>query len=165
MHRSIWVLLVCGCSVACHIEEFDDEEDKEELCGCDRGPRGPGSRDDGTGGEPGEPGEPASGGATEPESGGGDGGAASPEPPPAPCGQEADCAPGFNCELARGECVPTDAETCGELATEAACDERPDCKLVYAGVNCSCGPDCQCVGGEPGCICAAFEFFRCEPAG
>jgi hypothetical protein len=35
--------------------------------------------------------------------------------------------------------------------------------VVYAGVSCSCGPDCHCVGGEAGCICESFEFFRCEP--
>jgi hypothetical protein len=66
--------------------------------------------------------------------------------------------------VARGVCTPSDVETCGELTTEAACDERTDCLPIYAGTGCSCGPDCQCIGGEPGCICTSFEFFRCEPS-
>jgi hypothetical protein len=83
--------------------------------------------------------------------------------PLTPCSKEADCAAGFNCDAALGKCTPGDYETCGELATEAACGVRIDCKVVYAGVNCSCGPDCHCVGGEAGCICESFQFFRCEP--
>ena len=83
------------------------------------------------------------------------------EPPPVPCVEESDCEPGFNCDYERSVCAPADAETCGELTTEAACDERDDCVTVYAGTNCSCGPECSCIGGEPGCVCETFEFFRC----
>jgi hypothetical protein len=82
-------------------------------------------------------------------------------PKPMPCSVESDCARGYNCDTTRGECLPTDAETCPELTTEASCSVRKDCTTVYAGTNCTCGPDCECTGGEPGCICERFEFFRC----
>lgn len=82
--------------------------------------------------------------------------------PAASCSAEKDCAPGFNCDAAQSVCLPAAAETCAELADETACIARKDCAAAYAGVDCSCGPDCQCVGGEPGCVCASFEFFRCE---
>jgi hypothetical protein len=79
------------------------------------------------------------------------------------CADEAECAPGFNCDAERGTCTPAaSGETCAEIADEAACAQRPDCTLVYAGVDCSCGAGCECVGGEPNCVCEAFEFFRCE---
>lgn len=80
------------------------------------------------------------------------------------CAVEADCIAGFNCDLATKSCLPAAHETCGELANEAACVGRDDCVPSYAGVDCSCGPDCTCKGGEPGCVCESFEFFRCEPA-
>lgn len=77
------------------------------------------------------------------------------------CASEADCALGFNCDASRGICLPAALPTCGEVQAEAECLERSDCAPLYAGVDCSCGPDCSCKGGEPGCVCAAFEFFRC----
>ncbi len=78
------------------------------------------------------------------------------------CAKEADCISGFNCDAASKTCMPAAAETCGELGDEAACVDRGDCAPNYAGVDCSCGTDCKCVGGEPGCVCTSFEFFRCE---
>lgn len=82
---------------------------------------------------------------------------------PLPCDEERDCEQGFNCDFEQGICAPADFETCGELASEPACRVRVDCRTIYAGTNCSCGPDCECEGGEPGCICETFEFFRCAP--
>jgi len=173
MHRSILFVLVCGFAVGCHFEEKDPFDDDECLCEeepqrpglggkpAKGGEGGGGSSGAGCGGE----GSGSGGSGGEGSGGNGTGGAPPPPPPPppTPCSKEADCKPGFNCDFERGVCTPSDTETCGELTTEDACDERPDCKLVYAGVNCSCGPSCECVGGEPGCICASFEFFRCEP--
>lgn len=78
------------------------------------------------------------------------------------CAKEADCLAGFNCDSASNACLPASAETCGELADEGACLDRNDCAPNYAGVDCTCGKDCKCVGGEPGCVCTSFEFFRCE---
>lgn len=80
----------------------------------------------------------------------------------AECSAEADCLAGFNCDVATKSCLPAAHETCGELENEAACLGRDDCAPSYAGVDCSCGPDCTCKGGEPGCVCSSFEFFRCE---
>ncbi len=81
-----------------------------------------------------------------------------------PCSEEPDCAPGFNCNHDTHICVAADEETCSELATERACTHRSDCAPIYAGTNCSCGQDCQCRGGEPGCVCEAFQFFSCAAA-
>jgi hypothetical protein len=81
---------------------------------------------------------------------------------PSACDDERDCDPGFNCDLDAHECVASDAETCGELDTEAACTNRRDCVPTYGGIDCSCGQDCECKGGEPGCICESFEFFACQ---
>lgn len=81
------------------------------------------------------------------------------------CQSESDCAEGFNCDLARSFCLPSPDPTCAELAAEAECVARPDCVPIYAGIECSCGPDCTCQGGEPGCVCQSFEFFRCADAG
>ncbi len=78
-----------------------------------------------------------------------------------PCTGESDCAPGFNCDPAKSACFPASAPTCGELGTEAECAARADCLPIYAGIECSCGADCTCQGGEPGCVCQSFEFFRC----
>lgn len=80
----------------------------------------------------------------------------------AACAAESDCLAGFNCDVHTKSCLPAAYETCGELESEAACVGRADCAPSYAGVDCGCGPDCKCVGGEPGCVCAGFEFFRCE---
>jgi hypothetical protein len=86
-------------------------------------------------------------------------------PPATACTEESDCERGFNCDYERKECVAAGAETCAELQTEADCDNRNDCVSTYAGTNCSCGPECMCIGGEPGCVCESFAFFRCEPLG
>jgi len=79
------------------------------------------------------------------------------------CEQESDCLAGFNCDAPTKSCLPSASETCGELGNEAACVVRKDCEPTYAGVDCGCGADCTCKGGEPGCVCSGFEFFRCEP--
>jgi hypothetical protein len=175
MHRSIWVLLICSAPVGCRIEDHgNDDWDEYRHCGCDdeHDPKGSGGSTPGTGGAAAT--GNAAGGATR----GGGGGREAPDsgqtasagggpfasPALTPCSKEADCAPGFNCDTTRGKCTPSDSETCPELSDEAVCGARSDCKVVYAGVSCSCGPDCHCVGGEAGCICESFEFFRCEPA-
>lgn len=69
---------------------------------------------------------------------------------------------GFNCDMARSTCGPAPEPTCAELETELECVGRGDCVPIYAGVGCSCGVDCTCKGGEPGCVCQSFEFFRCD---
>lgn len=81
-----------------------------------------------------------------------------------PCAGESDCAAGENCDAARALCLPSSEPTCGELGSEAECGARSDCKPIYAGIECSCGADCTCQGGEPGCVCQSFEFFRCADA-
>ncbi len=79
------------------------------------------------------------------------------------CKAQADCASGFACDTTRSTCVPAPSpKTCADLGDEASGSARNDCLVVYAGVNCSCGPDCACKGGEPGCVCQSFEFFKCE---
>lgn len=78
------------------------------------------------------------------------------------CEKESDCLAGFNCDATKKSCLPSATETCGEVESEAACLTRKDCVPSYAGVDCTCGPDCKCQGGEPGCVCESFEFFRCE---
>jgi len=82
----------------------------------------------------------------------------------ASCSAEIDCDASMNCDSARSTCVPSGAPTCGEVTNESDCVARADCSPIYAGVDCSCGADCVCQGGEPGCVCESFEFFRCEPA-
>lgn len=77
------------------------------------------------------------------------------------CKDESSCEAGYNCDLGRSLCTPTDTELCSEMETEALCAERDDCVASYAGVNCSCGADCTCMGGEPGCVCERFEFHDC----
>jgi hypothetical protein len=77
------------------------------------------------------------------------------------CQDEASCEAGYNCDLKRFVCTPTDNELCSELKNEASCAERDDCVVTYAGVNCSCGADCTCMGGEAGCVCERFEFHAC----
>lgn len=78
-----------------------------------------------------------------------------------PCASEDDCAAGFNCYGDPSVCLPAAGETCPEL-DENACSGRWDCEVIYAGVDCSCGSGCECMGGEPGCVCESFDFFRCE---
>jgi hypothetical protein len=87
-----------------------------------------------------------------------------PEPPATPCAHERDCDAGFNCNFEVEQCQSAEAETCGELESEAECADRTDCIAVYGGVNCSCGADCECQGGEPGCICESFEYLVCRAA-
>jgi Cys-rich repeat protein len=81
---------------------------------------------------------------------------------PAGCATDADCPSGSSCDASSGQCVAT--PTCADMTDEASCSARVDCTPIYAGVDCSCGPDCTCHGGEPGCVCQSFEFFRCEDA-
>jgi hypothetical protein len=190
MYRFTWVLLICGAAVGCHIEDCGgNDEDGHHPCGCDDEHDSHGSGGNEAAGAGGSTGGSAAGGSAAggsaaggsaatgnttgeggrsgaPDSGQAGAGGSGPSAAPtlAPCSKEADCAPGFNCDLTRGKCTPSDSETCPELADEAACGARPGCKVVYAGVHCSCGPDCHCIGGEAGCICESFEYFRCEPA-
>ena len=81
------------------------------------------------------------------------------------CTDNAECGDGLTCDEELSTCVPGEEPppACEELAEEQSCLERSDCEAVYAGVNCSCGPDCTCTGGEPGCVCEDFEFFKCDP--
>jgi hypothetical protein len=147
MKKRIGLVVVCllGLS-ACNVEHYDDCEDESFDFGDDYGDAG------------GKPAKPAP-----PGNQNGEGGAAEPmEPPITPCEVEHDCGPGFNCEPEAKVCVAADAETCGELTTEAECSERPDCTPIYGGTNCSCGADCECKGGEPGCVCEEFGFVVCR---
>jgi hypothetical protein len=82
---------------------------------------------------------------------------------PPSCTVDSDCPSGSQCDASSGHCVASPT-TCADLANEATCSARADCMPIYAGVDCSCGPDCTCQGGEPGCVCQSFEFFRCEDA-
>lgn len=174
---------VTGCTIEtyrCDDDDWDDDHDRDHCCGPHRdgdgitvtgsggsnsggaGSTGTGSggtasagTGSGGGGNGGEPGRAA---------GGNDSGAGGAPAQVFPCNEERDCAKGSNCDLGRHECVPSDAETCGELTSDDDCTARPDCVAVYAGTNCSCGPDCQCMAGQLGCTCARFEFFRCDVA-
>ncbi|MCA9639687.1 MAG: hypothetical protein KC492_03305, partial [Myxococcales bacterium] len=103
----------------------------------------------------------SNGGSSSAGSGGGTNTGGSGSASSIPCENESDCDPGFNCDYQAGLCAPSDAETCEELG-EAECGTRTDCEVIYAGVDCSCGAGCECQGGEPGCVCDSFEFFRCE---
>ena len=86
--------------------------------------------------------------------------------PTAVCTNDAECAAGQLCDLGTSTCVPDPGPAaCADVAGAQACIDRPDCEPVYAGVNCSCGPGCECAGGEPGCVCESFEFFKCEASG
>jgi len=167
MIKSVLLAAVCAmtslaCEITC-IEDCDDHAPGESPT-----PHGAGAN--------GKAGSNASGGTS--ASANGSGGSAncgdasgtasapstgSQSQEPTPCAKESDCARGFNCDYERQECAPAGAETCAELATEADCDNRNDCVSVYAGTHCSCGPECTCIGGEPGCVCESFAFFRCEP--
>jgi hypothetical protein len=91
--------------------------------------------------------------------GAGGGGAGGADPG---CSDDDDCAQGEICGVDQLCAVPT----CEQLDSEADCIARPECEPIYAGVDCSCGANCTCQPGEAGCICASFEFFKCEqPAG
>ena len=167
MIKSVLLAAVCAMSsLACEITCIENchDDDGDQYSGPHRG---------GGGGKAG--GSSASGGtsATTNESAGvancGGTGATAGSPsdgghssPPTRCSKESDCERGFNCDYESKECTPADAETCGELSTEADCDNRNDCVSIYAGTNCSCGPECTCVGGEPGCVCQSFAFFTCQ---
>lgn len=153
------LVLASGCSIETH--EGDE---------CDAN-GGSGARSAGSGGSSKEgsaTGGSSSGGTSSTSTGGtgasggsagGTGSASS-----VPCENESDCDPGFNCDYDVGLCSPADAETCEELS-EDACGTRTDCEVIYAGVDCSCGAGCECQGGEPGCVCDSFEFFRCQALG
>jgi hypothetical protein len=160
MKKSLGLFALAVFSLAaCNVEHYDDcgDEDPFEFeDDFETGHRAGASSTAGssTGNDAGS----NSGGTT-----GGGGTEQPPEPPATPCDKERDCAPGFNCNFDVNECQATDAETCGELETEAECADRTDCIPVYGGVNCSCGADCECQGGEPGCICESFEYFVCRP--
>jgi Cys-rich repeat protein len=80
------------------------------------------------------------------------------------CATDEDCGEGYVCDEPQSTCVPdeTPPPTCGDMQTEIDCVQFGGCEPVYAGVDCSCGQDCECTGGEPGCVCASFEFFKCE---
>lgn len=151
-----------ACDVSCleDCDDFDECSEHDHGDGGHKDPEGKSGNSNASGGASGSGSSSNSG-----ESGGtaasaGKGGGASPK---TPCTQESDCARAFNCDYERKECVEADAETCPELSSETACDNRNDCMSIYAGTNCSCGPECACVGGEPGCVCESFAFFRCEP--
>ena len=168
MNKSIGLFVVAAlCLGACNVEHYDDCGDKDPFdfdddfeTGARAGTSGKaGSAPNGEGGTSGSGGTDGGG-----SSAAGTGGTTEPEPPATPCAQENDCGPGFNCNFDVNECQPADAETCGELESEAACSERADCVPIYGGTNCSCGADCECQGGEPGCICESFQYFVCQPA-
>jgi len=82
------------------------------------------------------------------------------------CTVDEDCDEGYVCDVEQSTCVPYEPPppTCADQQTETECIDFGGCEPVYAGVDCSCGPDCECTGGEPGCVCASFEFFKCEDA-
>jgi hypothetical protein len=83
------------------------------------------------------------------------------------CASDAECGAGLTCDESLQSCVPGEdpPPACDALKTEAECSERADCTPVYAGVDCTCGAGCECQAGQPGCVCASFEFFRCESGG
>jgi len=168
MTKSIGCAVVCllglaGCTVEryddCdddfHYRDDDDDRPSKPSAGSDSGGRASQSEGGTAGG--------GKGGSAGSAAGGTSSGGTGPAPNPS-CEEERDCEPGYNCDLEQHECVATDAETCPELKTEAACENRRDCVPIYGGINCSCGQDCECKGGEPGCICESFEFFACEAA-
>ncbi len=174
----VGVVSLLGLLSACHIKEWDDECDEDDVSFPHPGPSDdaddddndppppppppPASKGGSSGADSSDGGSSSSGGST-----GGTGGSSPkpPEPPPPTlCGEESDCPAGFNCSFDTHECAPTDQETCGELRSEQSCTNRVDCTPVYAGTGCSCGQDCECRGGEPGCICESFSFFACEVA-
>ncbi|HKO51937.1 MAG TPA: hypothetical protein VJV79_29715 [Polyangiaceae bacterium] len=168
MNTSILFAVVCAASsVACEISclegdcDWDDEcsEEHPNQGGSGNASGASGGRDASGGNQPGSSGNSGDAGGTA-NAAGKSGGS---RPVPSSCSKESDCERGFNCDYERRECVPAGAETCPELSIEADCDNRNDCKSIYAGTNCSCGAECTCIGGEPGCVCQSFSFFTCEP--
>jgi hypothetical protein len=156
---------------ACNVENYEDcpqDDDVSDDFGGSHSRAGSTSRagtsstSDGGGGSGAS--SPCVGGTVDDGSSEGGGGAAPPAPQPVSCDDEQDCPKGFNCNVDAQQCQAADEETCGELTSEAACTHRSDCTPVYAGTNCSCGKDCECHGGEPGCVCEAFQFFVCQAA-
>jgi hypothetical protein len=172
MNSSIGGLVVCLLGlVACNVERYEDcdEDDFEDRDGFGGSHSRAGTSS--TSGKAGSAsaaagaasgGSGAASGGSGAASGGSGAGGGEGVVPPDPCAKERDCAPGYNCDPERQECVPAAEETCGELETETACTHRNDCTPIYGGTNCSCGQDCECKGGEPGCICETFQFFACE---
>ncbi|MGE0323838.1 MAG: hypothetical protein AB7K71_09540 [Polyangiaceae bacterium] len=149
------VAFVAGCNIETH-DGYDDDE-------CSNGGSSfhgaaVGGSGNTTQGGSSNGGAASGGGSTDRASAGGSNAA------PNPCENESDCDPGFNCDYDVGLCSPADAETCEELS-EDGCGARTDCEVIYAGVDCSCGAGCECQGGEPGCVCDSFEFFRCQALG
>lgn len=168
---NLFALLCALSSVACDVscfgecDDWDDCSDQHHHHGGGANAGGA-STGDGASAGTGAGGDESQGGANSGDAGGtanaaGRGGA--PNSEPKPCASESECSRGFNCDHERAVCIPADAETCPELSSESACDNRKDCMSVYAGINCSCGADCACVGGEPGCVCQSFAFYTCEP--
>jgi len=183
MKQSMGYVFLCSLSLfACHVEHWDDCDDDDfgddfgrshhaggvgnggssAQAGSDAG--GGLSAGGTTGAGAGSSGGAAAGtgGQSGERAGSGAGGDADPGPRPISCKDERDCPKGYNCNLDARECEAATEETCAELATEAACTHRTDCTPIYAGTDCSCGQDCSCHGGEPGCVCASFEFFVCR---
>jgi hypothetical protein len=175
MIKSVLLSVICAASsVACDISCLEDCDDgwNDECSEPHHGSGGSDNTGESSGGASASAGTSATGnqsGGSSASSGdtagtansAGKGGGS--KPVPTSCSKESDCERGFNCDYERKECVATDAETCPELSTEAGCDNRNDCKTIYAGTDCSCGQECMCIGGEPGCVCQSFSFFTCEP--
>jgi hypothetical protein len=180
MAKSIGYVVVCVLGlVACSVEHYDDCDDdfydhddgglpSKPSAGAPSKTPTAGSNSGGSAGagasgaSGGTSGAAASGGTSGAAASGGTSEGGAGDAPNLRCDEERDCERGYNCDLDTHECVATDAETCPELETEAACSNRRDCVPVYGGINCSCGKDCECKGGEPGCICESFEFFACQ---
>jgi len=168
MKRSMmgWAIVCLLGLVGCTIERYDDDCADYDDDGFGHGAStsggksGAGSAGTGSGGSAATSGGSAGSASTSGGSAAQGGSAA--EPAPEPCAEERDCAPGYNCDVDSQQCLPSEQETCGELTSEQACNNRRDCAPVYGGINCSCGADCECVGGEPGCVCESFEFFACR---
>ena len=145
MVLKLMVSLGCALSLtACHIETYEDEHGED----CD-GAAGQSGKLPAAGG--------SSGTATGGSGGDGSGGSAG-----SASGGSAGAGSGGSAGSAVGGSAGASAATCADQQTEAACVVFGDCEPIYAGVDCSCGPDCACMGGEPGCVCASFEFFACQ---
>jgi len=174
MNKSIGGIIVCLFGLAaCNVEHYDDcnqdgFEDDDAFGGSHSRAGSSTGATSATGGTEtgGSAGTAAGGTGAAPGSAGTEMGSAGAPPVVVvtPCERERDCDPGYNCDVASHACQPAAEETCGELETEAACTHRSDCTPIYGGTNCSCGADCECQGGEPGCVCEAFEFFVCRAA-
>jgi hypothetical protein len=180
MKRSMmgWAIVCLLGLVGCTIERYDDDcADYDDDDGFGHGASSSGGKsgaagsgnaghsagtDSGTGSAGTDSAGTGNGGSSSSSGGSAAQGGSTAEPAPEPCAEERDCAPGYNCDAGSRQCLPSEQETCGELTSEQACNNRRDCAPVYGGINCSCGADCECVGGEPGCVCESFEFFACR---